>query len=329
MGRASGSWGRKIFKGNEIIKTGSHRMVRSYISMVFITTCLCVNVHGQGDSIIPAGGYPGQEPPGTTPELFAPAIMTSPQGYHSPISFSPDMREAIWRPMLNENVIYYSRIESGRWSTPERIGFGEEFDVLDPFFSPDGNRIWFLSFHPDRPGGSERERIWYAERSSDGWTPPKLIDDCVNAHPTHWSFSVSAGGNLYFTSEIAGEENQDVYCSKFDGEKYLFPVKLGPQINTDAKEFAPFVSPDESYLLFCRIGSGTGKSDIYLSFRQPDGTWSEAIALDKPVNSKEHELAPRVSPGGKYLFYISQKEVMNGMHWVSAKIIKELRQKIN
>ncbi len=67
------------------------------------------------------GPYLGQKEPGLSPEIFAPDIMTSSQGYHSPISFSPDMREAIWRPMLNENVIYYSRIESGRWSTPERI----------------------------------------------------------------------------------------------------------------------------------------------------------------------------------------------------------------
>jgi len=280
----------------------------------------------QNDFPILQGKYLGQKEPGLIPELFGPVIMNSSQGYHSPISFSPDMKEAIWRPMQLSNVVYYSRIESGRWSKPEIFTPAQGFEVLDPFFSPDGKRVWFLSFQPDRPGGTERERIWYVERTPDGWTPPRLIDDCVNEHPTHWSFSVSASGNLYFTSEIAGEENQDVYCSKYDGKKYLSPVKLGDNINTEGKEFAPYISGDESYLLFCRTGSGGGKSDIYVSYRQPDGSWSKAKEFGEPVNSPAHELAPVVTPDGKFLFYISQKEVMNGMHWVSARLIEELKQ---
>lgn len=279
------------------------------------------------DFAVLKGPYLGQKIPGTIPELFAPDLMTSPQGYHTPIIFSPDLNEAIWRPMVREiNQLYYSKIENGIWTEPVVLNFGEGFDPLDPFFSYDGKRIYFLSFHPDIPGGVERERIWFVERQKLGWSEPKLIDDIISQHPTHWTFSLARNNNLYFTSEISGSSNQDIYISEYIGGKYQEPEKLDANINSDGKDFTPFIAPDESYLIFARNGVDTKKSDLYISFKNKDGSWSKAIGLGNHINSDKHDLAPYVTPDGKYLFYNSQKEVMNGMHWVSTQIIEKLKK---
>lgn len=236
------------------------------------------------------------------------------------------MTEALWSLMQDDyNHTLFSKAVNGTWSKPAINDFAEGFDPLDLFYSLDGNRIYFLSFHPDVPGGVERERIWYVERSTNGWSQPELVDRIIYEHPTHWTFSLSRNGNLYFTSEIAGSDKQDIYFSVFDGNKYLPPANLGPNINTEGKDFTPFIAPDESYLIFARNGTDTRKSDLFVSFKNNDGTWSKAISMGSHINSDKHDLAPYVTPDGRYLFFISQKEVMNAMYWVSTKIIEDMR----
>ena len=297
------------------------------INYLFLISALIANAQKEEFPKL-TGPYLGQKPPEKVSELFAPEIMTSPQGYHSPIIFSPDLSEAIWRPMSEgkgDRLLFYTRQVNGIWAEPVILDFGEGFDPLDPFFSYDGKRIYFLSFHPAVQDRVERERIWYVERQQSGWSGPKLIDDVVCQHPTHWTFSLARNGNLYFTSEISGSGNQDIYISKFVGGKYQIPEKLDGGINSEGLDFTPFVAPDESYLVFARKGPDTKKSDLYISFKSKDGSWSKAVSLGIIVNSDKHDLAPYVTPDGKYLFYISQKEKMNGIHWVSTKVIEELR----
>ena len=54
---------------------------------------------------------------------------------------------------------------------------------------------------------------------------------------------------------------------------------------------------------------------------------SQARDMGPTVNSEHYDFAPYVSPDGKYLFFISQRERMNGMHWMDAKIIEGLKFK--
>ena len=271
-----------------------------------------------------AGPYLGQQPPGNTPVRFAPAIMDCGQGFHSSIVFSPDLQEAAWCPMrADRGGLLIARMANGEWGAPGEADFGMPAGVLDPFYAVDGSKLYFLSFAPDAPGETERERIWYVERTPGGWSAPRLIDEAVRAHPTHWTFSLARNGNLYFTSEIAG--GQDIYVARFAGGKYLPPEELGPAVNSGGKEFAPFIAPDESYLIFARLGAETRKADLYITYKMLDGSWSRAMDMGPRVNSAGHDLAPYVSPDGRYLFFVSQRERLNGIYWLKADIIHELR----
>ena len=135
-------------------------------------------------------------------------------------------------------------------------------------------------------------------------------------------------GNLYFTSEIEGVRGeQDIYISRFDGEKYLAPEDLGEAINSDGKDLAPFIAPDESYLIFTRTGEDTKKTDLYISFIDPEGCWTNAIDMGEKINTEYHDLCTSVSPDGKYLFFLSQREGKYRIYWVDAKIIEDLKLK--
>lgn len=264
------------------------------------------------------GFYLGQKLPGNYPQLFAPEIMNNDQGYHSPIVFSPDLKEAIWKPMEREGgPVLYSKLINDKWTYPKEINFGLEFGVSDPIFSVDGNRIYFLSFQPIGNSTEQMERIWYSERIKDEWAKGKPLDKIFYNHPTHWTFSVTKNGNLYFTSEK--QDLKGICISRFDGNNYMPPEYL-----FDGS--MPFVSPDESYMVYVLKKEDT-KTDLYIRYKESDGTWTNEIEIGSNINSDEHDLAPHVSPDGKYLFFISQREIMNGIMWISAKIIEELRPK--
>jgi len=82
----------------------------------------------------------------------------------------------------------------------------------------------------------------------------------------------------------------------------------------------PGISPDGSYILF----DCNGGSHLWVTFRKPDGSWSMAVDLSKHGIGKEFGVAT-VSGDGKYIFLSGNGDI----YWVSAKIIEELKLKIN
>jgi ankyrin repeat protein len=275
------------------------------------------------------GDYMGQKPPGDTPELFAVGIVSSIWGLHSTAAFSPDGDIVMWAPMIEipgqlysmGGILMSERI-SGRWTAPRFTPFtgDEEGDV--PFFAPDGKRVYFMSAVP-LPGDpqSRKERIWYVDRTAEGWTEPKPVDPIVNDYPHHWQISVDADHTIYFSSSIPeGHGEGDIYRSKLVDGKWQKPQNLGPPINTDKEEGMPFIAPDNSYLLFSRT------YDLYVSYRKEDGGWTEPENLGKPINSPSIDICPMVTPDGKYLFFLSQRGGESHIWWVDAGFIKKLKK---
>lgn len=277
------------------------------------------------------GDYLGQAPPTDKPELFAPGIVSSIWGLHSTAVFSPDGNEVYWAPMMSFPGEAYSRggllmmkRVDGRWMPPAWASFsgpnGED-DV--PFFSSDGKRLYFISRRPlpgeDRKGS---EKIWFADRTSDGWSEPKPLDPNVNSMHMHWEFSLDLAGNVYFAGNSPGGlGTNDIYKARYTKGRYEKPVNLGPPLNTSAGEESPFIAPDGSYLLFSR------QYDLWVSFRGADGAWSEPVNLGPGVNSPSIELCPVVTADGKYLFFLSQRDGESHAYWVRAKILDVLKAK--
>lgn len=272
------------------------------------------------------GPYLGETPPGDRPQRFAPDVFPAPPGLHSAPVFSPDGTLLLWSPMSRVGETRMMRMLDDVWSEAEVVDFGMGQGVGEPFFAPDGRRLFFLCFKAPAGDSIERERIWYVDRDGGQWGAPRLIDETVASHPTHWQFSVARNHNLYFTSEAPGTRGgQDIYMAKYKDERYLTPQGLGPNINSDGLDLCPFIAPDESYLLFARKGSTTRKSDLYVSFRDEVIGWTPAVPLGDHVNTDGHDLCPVVSPDGKYLFYTSPVKGGYGVWWVDASFIPALQ----
>ena len=261
------------------------------------------------------GPYMGQKPPGTTPEIFAPGIVSARYGMHSNVVFSPDGNEAYWSVMIPARGSAYgtgrtlvSRHVDGRWTYPTAAVFdGVPVDDV-PFLHPDGQRLYDMS---DRamPGGQAagKENIWVWDRGPAGWANPRPLDAAVNRPPHHWQFSVDRAGTVYYSTTWGGARG--LFASRLVDGRYTEPEYLAA-IGPDAS--FPYVAPDGRYLLFVR-----GLQDLHVSFRGADGRWGKPVSLGPELSG----MLPIVSPDGKYLFLGRGQRT----HWVDASVIERLR----
>lgn len=99
----------------------------------------------------------------------------------------------------------------------------------------------------------------------------------------------------------------------------VFIDNMGSNINTQYNEYGAVISADESLMLFTarkpdtyggKIDEGLGENfeDVYVSEKKPDGTWTNAIGLPKPVNSDDHDAVSGLSADGqKLIIYLGSK----------------------
>jgi hypothetical protein len=291
-----------------------------------------------GDELpVLTGPYLGQEPPGSTPVPFAPGIVSTGLE-HSAAMFTPDGRE-VWFGRIFPAKIYYMKMIENEWTESQIAPFCDTFKYLYPVLARNGNEIFFSSDRPIEQQGKRRPRggydIWKVERTNRGWSEPERLDDNINLSQRNSFGSMATNGSLYFAARITGRSHE-IFCSHLQDSTYSIPLEL-TELNSSTPESGPFVAPDESYLIFASFRGGFGKSDLFISYRKPDGTWTKPKNMGPGINSAYKDEYPYVSPDGKYLFFnsnrpssLNRKPIEDGpgnIYWVDAKVMENLKPK--
>jgi outer membrane protein OmpA-like peptidoglycan-associated protein len=88
-------------------------------------------------------------------------------------------------------------------------------------------------------------------------------------------------------------------------ERIHYPhlINLGPVVNTAKDESSPVISPDGNMLVYSSSGhmGSMGGKDIYLSYRQEDGTWAYTVNAGAPLNNADHNVPLAITPDGNNL----------------------------
>lgn len=109
-------------------------------------------------------------------------------------------------------------------------------------------------------------------------------------------------------SAITGQNNNNLYVVKQDEQgKWLTPVELEDEVNTEFDEGTPSFSPNGNtmYYTYCaQDPDGPRTSEIYISNRS-SAQWSKgtrATIVKDSVTALGH---PSISPDGQYLYFVS------------------------
>ena len=301
--------------------------------VVPLFVCFCVSIcllaQTTKEMLVLKGDYLGQTPPGDTPVVFARGIVSDEFQQHGVPTFSPDGNEVFWQTnrLDNDNnwhvELKTTRRIGDRWTAPEITPYGS-----GPVFSPDGKRLYFNS-------KKDGNYICVIEKHEKRWSEPKSIDLVARFPKLKFAcnLSITCNDTLYFLGYAEGLWNNfGIYRAECINGEYAKPELLPPSINVPGgiRNWIPFISPDESYLLFCstRGLSKNDQGDLHICFRQPDGSWMDPVNMGAPINSSQMERFSSVSPDGKYLFFTRDTPGSDeDVYWVSAGIIEKLRAK--
>ena len=292
-----------------------YRKLLPVVILVAFSTLLACNSREENDNFpLLKGPYLGQKQPGMTAEIFAPDIISTGHAEKNGF-FSPDGKEFYFLVFgEGASFIAFMRLEEKGWSQPHLAPFSGRYEDGEFSLSPDGNALYFTSNRPLAGTGKPEDyyNLWVVTRTKTGWSEPSSLDSSINTQDPDLfphSPSVTSDGTLYFYFRTKDEQgNWDIYSSRLVEGRYTRPERLGDEINSDQWEFDPFIAPDESYLIFCsRAPGGYGASDLYISFREEDGSWTKALNLGDKVNSIRWEFCPCITPDGKYLFFASNR----------------------
>ncbi len=132
--------------------------------------------------------------------------------------------------------------------------------------------------------------LFISEFKNNQWTIPEPIlelnTDNYESYP-----SISPDGNfLVFVSDRdGGFGGLDIYLTSFDGEKWLKPINLGENINSDSDEISPTILNNYDVIFSSNRMAGNGGFDLYLSPYENE-SWSNPVNLGIPINSKRDEI---------------------------------------
>lgn len=268
--------------------------------------------------------YLAQPAPSTTPEVFAPNLISNQNEYEFGSVFNKSGTEFFYGVNANgKEEIRYTKLDGGVWSDPITLLQHPVYGYNDPFLSPDENRLYFISRRAlDGEDEPKDYDIWYVEKQAQGWSEPINAGTEINTKGNEYFISFTNEGTMFFSSNRKNYDF-DIYQSRFLNGEFQTPTTLGDSINTYFYEADVFVDPNEEYLIFCaERPEGYGNGDLYISFKNEDGAWSQSRNMGPKINSKGHELCPFVSKDGKYFFFTSNKDI----YWVDAEIIQEIKK---
>jgi hypothetical protein len=272
--------------------------------------------------------YLNQKPPGLIPEVFASETVSLKDHYEYGSVFSKGGKEFYYAVIINKKPqIRRVRFEKNNWAAPETIIASDKYEYNDPFLSPDGKRLFFISDRAvDGLGEKKDFDIWYIERQKNGWSEPINAGSVINSEKNEYYMSFTKNGTMYFSSNggtnQTTDKNYDIRFSKFSNGKFQPSEKLPETINSEHYEADVFVSPDEKYVIFCaERPDGLGKGDLFISFKSETGEWQKAKNMGNAINTGAYEFCPFVTSDGKYLFFSRSGDIF----WVKADVIETLR----
>lgn len=259
------------------------------------------------------GPYLGQTPPGNEAKLFAPGIISTGMNERD-IAMTPDLKEIYYSVSVGNftySTIMFVKEMNGKWSEPEVASFADNmnYKFIEPFISPNGKKLYFVSDMPDSGKEKIDMNIWVTDRKGDGWSKPYSIDSSINSGLPEYYPSATTEGTLYFTRDNP-DRTSSIFRSKIVNGIYNEPELLGPEVNAGRSRYNALISPDESFIIVPTYGmeDSFGATDYYISFRDVADNWRGPFNMGPQINSADpREWSLSFSPDNKYIFFMSSR----------------------
>ncbi len=190
-----------------------------------------------------------------------------------------------------------------------------EVREIKPLLTRDKKTLYFSRRgHEDNIGGvDDLEDIWLSDfdNNTNDWGKAKNIGEPLNNIDPNFisSFLLESEeliilGNEYLNGGMRYGISKSQRISR---TQWTYPENLKIFNDLNVHENVNFwLTPDSEILLISEEGRGTeGFRDLYVSFLQKDGLWTEPLHMGPMINTAGEEEGPYLMPDKKTLFFTS------------------------
>ncbi len=181
-------------------------------------------------------------------------------------------------------------------------------DDYIPFITEDEN---FMVFTSSRRYLSDFQQfikgIYFSRKTNGVWSPAAPASSKINTDENEEIVGISKDGNILLVHVDRTSNPHDIFYSERNRSGNFAELKdLGTTINSKSEEIGASLSVTGDTLYFASNRPGSfGGFDIYMAFRLPNGTWSQAINLGEPINTPADENYPYITADATKLYFSS------------------------
>lgn len=206
--------------------------------------------------------------------------------------------------------IYQTTKENGVWQKPTFLNKSINTSTNDASagLSADGTLMYIFRTNEDLMSGD----LYESRMGLDDWETPKKLGGQINSKYIETSASVTPSERtLYFSSDRPGGlGGKDIYkVERLPNGTWGKPQNLGPTVNTENDEDAPFIHSDGRTLYFSSTGhQNMGGYDIFKTELNEDNVWMNPENIGYPINTVTDDIFFVLAADGKSGYYSSARE---------------------
>jgi tetratricopeptide (TPR) repeat protein len=211
--------------------------------------------------------------------------------------FTSRRKNDVW-PQTNEmgeyyEDIYMSKRREGVWESPVMMDttINAAGHNACTGLSADGEKLLIYRTSKDLKSGDIYESLF----SNGKWSRAEKLGPNVNSNDyLEASACYSPEGEVVFFSSNrpGGYGGKDIYSVKrLPNGEWAKPFNLGPKINTEYNEDAPFMHPSGNLLFFSSEGhKNMGGYDVFKSVFDEYGNFNTPVNLGYPINKVDDDI---------------------------------------
>ena len=208
--------------------------------------------------------------------------------------------------------VYVSYNRDGKWSAAENIGIPVNSETNDACvaISPDGQRM--IVYRTSAENIATGDLYICALGKGGRWQPLQKMTEKINSPHIETSACFSNDtAEIFFSSDRPGGlGGKDLYrIRKLPNGQWSEPMNLGPRVNTNLDDDAPFLHPDGVTLYFSSKGhSSMGDFDVFKSkWDRESSQFSQAENLGYPINDVGNDIFFVLSVDGQRGYYTTTR----------------------
>ncbi|UCS92685.1 OmpA family protein [Echinicola marina] len=180
------------------------------------------------------------------------------------------------------------------------------YDEQQPVISSKEELFLSVAFHPENTGGSKDfGDVWYSKKNDfNQWEAPRAVRSLSTA-----GYDLLIGfpdGERALVYHDGKNKPHGIHQYRRTGEtdwQYEKQLDFG-SFRNNGKSFSARLHPSGDILLMSMNSYGTyGNEDIYVSFKQSNGSWSVPKNIGADVNTFEQEMTPFISDDKQVIYF--------------------------